>query len=194
MQNWLQVANNDISITEFPHDVPHYKPYYTRPNSHCSESTGQKTCKCQFCAVYLHPVAFLALKSTTVIMLVLSYREKVLTNLLHHHRLGMYVASSCIYGIARALQYIQSLSFCSTFRHSTIIAVLFGLEQDLSSSHLVSYCQLTSASQCLLRRWCHLTLRCQMAWAPRYGTTDHWIQESIKRIFSSGLFWAVGAA
>ena len=29
---------------------------------------------------------------------------------------------------------------------------------------------------------------------PRYSTTDHWIQESIKRIFSSGLFWAVGAA
>jgi len=28
--------------------------------------------------------------------------------------------------------------------------------------------------------------------APRYSTTDHWIQESIKRIFSSGLFWAVG--
>ena len=25
---------------------------------------------------------------------------------------------------------------------------------------------------------------------PRYSTTDHWIQESIKRIFNSGLFWA----
>ena len=29
---------------------------------------------------------------------------------------------------------------------------------------------------------------------PRYSTTDHWIQESIKRISNSGLFWAVGAA
>ena len=29
---------------------------------------------------------------------------------------------------------------------------------------------------------------------PRYSTTDHWIQESIKRIINSGLFWAVGAA
>ena len=29
---------------------------------------------------------------------------------------------------------------------------------------------------------------------PRYSTTDHWIQESIKRIFNSGLFWTVGAA
>ena len=29
---------------------------------------------------------------------------------------------------------------------------------------------------------------------PRYSTRDHWIQESIKRIFNSGLFWAVGAA
>ena len=31
---------------------------------------------------------------------------------------------------------------------------------------------------------------------PRYSTTDHWIQEYnyIKRIFNSGLFWAVGAA
>ena len=28
----------------------------------------------------------------------------------------------------------------------------------------------------------------------RYSTTDHCIQESVKRIFSSGLFWAVGAA
>ena len=28
---------------------------------------------------------------------------------------------------------------------------------------------------------------------PSY-TTDYWIQESIKRIFNSGLFWAVGAA
>ena len=30
--------------------------------------------------------------------------------------------------------------------------------------------------------------------SPRYSTTDHWIQESIKQIFNSGLFWAVGAA
>ena len=30
--------------------------------------------------------------------------------------------------------------------------------------------------------------------APRYSTTDHWIQESIKQIFNSGLFWAVEAA
>ena len=29
---------------------------------------------------------------------------------------------------------------------------------------------------------------------PKYNTTDHWIQESIKRIFNSGLFRAVGAA
>ena len=29
---------------------------------------------------------------------------------------------------------------------------------------------------------------------PRYSTTDHWIQESIKRIFNFGLFWAVGTA
>ena len=28
---------------------------------------------------------------------------------------------------------------------------------------------------------------------PRYNTRDHWIQESVKRIFNSGLFWAVGA-
>ena len=28
---------------------------------------------------------------------------------------------------------------------------------------------------------------------PRYSTTDHWIQESIKQIINSGLFWAVGA-
>ena len=29
---------------------------------------------------------------------------------------------------------------------------------------------------------------------PRYSITDHWIQESKKWIFDSGLFWAVGAA
>ena len=29
---------------------------------------------------------------------------------------------------------------------------------------------------------------------PRYSTTDHWIQESIKQIFNSGLFWVVEAA
>ena len=29
---------------------------------------------------------------------------------------------------------------------------------------------------------------------PRYSTTDHWIQESIKRIINSGLFWVVRAA
>ena len=29
---------------------------------------------------------------------------------------------------------------------------------------------------------------------PRYSTRDHWIQESMKRIFNSGQFWAVGAA
>ena len=29
---------------------------------------------------------------------------------------------------------------------------------------------------------------------PRYSTTDHWIQESIKQIFNSGLFWAVEVA
>ena len=28
---------------------------------------------------------------------------------------------------------------------------------------------------------------------PRYSTTDHWIQESLKRKFNCGLFWAVGA-
>ena len=26
--------------------------------------------------------------------------------------------------------------------------------------------------------------------SPRYSTTDHWIQESIKQIINSGLFWA----
>jgi len=29
---------------------------------------------------------------------------------------------------------------------------------------------------------------------PRYSTTDHWTQESVKRIFNSELFCAVGAA
>ena len=29
---------------------------------------------------------------------------------------------------------------------------------------------------------------------PRFSIRDHWIQESIKQIFKSGLFWAVGAA
>ena len=29
---------------------------------------------------------------------------------------------------------------------------------------------------------------------PRYSIRDHWIQESLKRIFNSGLFGAVGAA
>ena len=29
---------------------------------------------------------------------------------------------------------------------------------------------------------------------PKYSTTDHWIQESMKGIFNSGLFWAVEAA
>ena len=29
---------------------------------------------------------------------------------------------------------------------------------------------------------------------PRYSTRDHWIQESLKWIFNSGLFWAVRAA
>ena len=29
---------------------------------------------------------------------------------------------------------------------------------------------------------------------PRYITRDHWIQESLKWIFNSGLFWAVRAA
>ena len=29
---------------------------------------------------------------------------------------------------------------------------------------------------------------------PRYSTRDHWIQESIKGIFNSGLFWAVESA
>ena len=39
----------------------------------------------------------------------------------------------------------------------------------------------------------HLTLA-QECFVPRYRTTDHWIQESIKRICNSGLFWAIGAA
>ena len=30
--------------------------------------------------------------------------------------------------------------------------------------------------------------------APRYSASDHWIQASIKQIFNSGLFWAIGAA
>ena len=29
---------------------------------------------------------------------------------------------------------------------------------------------------------------------PRYSTRDHWIQESIKGIFDSGLSWAIEAA
>ena len=29
---------------------------------------------------------------------------------------------------------------------------------------------------------------------PRYSTRDHWIQESLKWIFNSGMFWAVRAA
>ena len=37
-------------------------------------------------------------------------------------------------------------------------------------------------------------LRYHYRCSPRYSTTDHWIQESIKRIFKSGLFGAVGAA
>ena len=36
----------------------------------------------------------------------------------------------------------------------------------------------------------HSELVCE----PRYSTTDPWIQESIKRIINSRLFWAVGAA
>ena len=31
-------------------------------------------------------------------------------------------------------------------------------------------------------------------YTPKYSTTDHWIQESIKGIFNFGLFWAVGTA
>ena len=34
----------------------------------------------------------------------------------------------------------------------------------------------------------------KVSFIPRYSATDHWIQESIKRIFNSGLYWAVGAA
>ena len=34
----------------------------------------------------------------------------------------------------------------------------------------------------------------KIAYGPRYSNTDYWTQESIKRIFNSGLFWAVGAA
>ena len=33
-----------------------------------------------------------------------------------------------------------------------------------------------------------------LSYMTRNSTTDHWTQESIKRIFNSGLFWAVGAA
>ena len=33
-----------------------------------------------------------------------------------------------------------------------------------------------------------------MGFRPRYSTTDDWIQESIKQIINSGLFWVVGAA
>ena len=36
--------------------------------------------------------------------------------------------------------------------------------------------------------------KCWLGQIPRYSTTDHWIQESIKWIFNSGLFWAVRAA
>ena len=40
----------------------------------------------------------------------------------------------------------------------------------------------------------HLFLLASLPQNPRYSTTDHWIQESIKQIFNSGLFWAVRAA
>ena len=55
----------------------------------------------------------------------------------------------------------------------------------------------------LLHWWSvHYTCRddtCYFRWEwcltpDNYSTTDHWIQESIKRIFNSRLFWAVGAA
>ena len=36
--------------------------------------------------------------------------------------------------------------------------------------------------------------RKDIAYAPKYSTRDHWLQESTKRIFNSGLFWAVRAA
>ena len=42
-----------------------------------------------------------------------------------------------------------------------------------------------------------LTILCKKLtalWEPRYSTTDDWIQESIKQIFNSGLFWAVRTA
>ena len=38
-----------------------------------------------------------------------------------------------------------------------------------------------------------VSLKIGLAYTPRFSTTDHWIKESIKRIFSSGLFCAVGA-
>ena len=31
VQNWLQVANNDISIQKFPKFMPHYTPHYIVP-------------------------------------------------------------------------------------------------------------------------------------------------------------------
>ena len=68
-----------------------FKPITEGNCVYCSKSNRQKTCKCQFCSVYLYSITFLTLNSTIAIMLVLSYREKVLTNLLHHHRLGIYM-------------------------------------------------------------------------------------------------------
>ena len=40
-------------------------------------------------------------------------------------------------------------------------------------------------------QFCKLGVDATHSRKPRFSTTDHWIQESIKRIFNSGLFWAV---
>ena len=40
MQNWLQVAINDISIQEFYQDVPNYNPHYAKGIVYIGDSVG----------------------------------------------------------------------------------------------------------------------------------------------------------
>ena len=42
--------------------------------------------------------------------------------------------------------------------------------------------------------WFSMPMVLNVPVTPRYSIRDHWIQESIKQIFNSGLFWAVEAA
>ena len=57
VQNWLQVANNDISIQKFPKFMPHYTPHYIVP---CWISTRAQLGfgYCQFCTNKWHKGAF----------------------------------------------------------------------------------------------------------------------------------------